>query len=97
MVEVVNKSFDVRHATHIPAPFFLTLHSIHGAQRGTLGLICWFACGKLLGDEMVEVKPKFFIEFLFDSIPAQERPDSKWNGIPPMLETHAQPSFITTI
>jgi hypothetical protein len=97
MVEVVNKSFDVRHATHIPAPFFLTLHSIHGAQRGTLGLICWFACGKLLGDEMVEVKPKFFIEFLFDSIPAQERPDSKWNGIPPMLETHAQPSFIAAI
>jgi hypothetical protein len=33
----------------------LTFHSIHGAQGGTLGLICWFACGKLLRDELVEV------------------------------------------
>jgi hypothetical protein len=75
----------------------LTFHSFHGAQRDTLGLICWFACGKLLCDELVEVKAKFFLEFLFDSIPAKEGPDAKWNGVPPMLETHAQHSLISAI
>src|SRR5258708_31888983 len=97
MVEVMNKSFDIRHATHIPAPFFLTFHSIHGEQRNTLGLICWSACGKLLRDELVEVKAKFFLEFLFDSIRAKEGPGAKWNGVPPMLEAHAQPSLISDI
>jgi hypothetical protein len=97
MVKVLNYGFDIRHATHIPAPFFVPLHSIHYAQGGTLGLICRFTCGKLLCDELVKMKAKFFIEFLLDSIPPKEGPDAKWKDVPPMLETHTQTSLISAI
>jgi hypothetical protein len=50
----------------------LTLHPIHGSQCGAPGLIWLFAGSEFVRNKLIEVKAKFFFEFLLDAIPAKD-------------------------